>query len=167
MIAAQLSRVSAALSIPVSDNFENDPFGSGRWTTLGNAQWSTEQSYSPTHSVKLFNTAGWQYFSHRIYTTASNVPQTSFVEVSWRVKYTALPGNNQHYLMTFGYTNNPANGIGNILVVWVLDPSKTIGTSDGNGHLLTTSFVMPQNQWVKLRVVFDQDHRMYDLFAQT
>src|SRR5205823_747010 len=138
----------------------------GRWALAGDVEWSTEQSFSPSHSVKLFNTTGWQYFANRASTIISGVPQSSKVEVSWRVKYTVLPGANQHYLMTFRYTSNPSDGIGNIIDIWVLDPGKTIDTSDGNGHLHPTSFVMPQNQWVKLRVVFNQDNRTYNLFAQ-
>jgi hypothetical protein len=156
-------------TLPGTEDFETDPFVS-RWTASDSQEtWVTEDSLSPTHSIKLTQSGGWAYFAHRAYTTLTSVPQTGNVEFSWNIKYTALPLDNHHYHLSFGYTNNPPDGIGDILTIFsspAAGGTAKIGTSDGDGHLIATTFVIPLNTWIKLRVVFHQDTRTYDLFAK-
>src|SRR5262245_18094228 len=63
MVLLTATSVLPDVTSPVAEDFETHPFSGGRWTAVGNAQWSTEQSFSPTHSLKLSNNAGWQYFT--------------------------------------------------------------------------------------------------------
>ena len=177
----------AELSFPVSDDFETDPFASGRWLKAdsndfaGGVTWSTAQARTGSHSVFVDGRSGGGYNAQtnffedvRLWTNVSGIPQSGRILFSFSTFVTQVNRSNATQFMHFGndYTQSANGGAYPILTLAFINagfgdhyhaiygPSGwERGPFSSSGmNLLPEDFL---NMWVDHTLVFNQDAGTY------